>query len=229
MTKGMVEVAAVVVLSGGCAGLAGLATVAIPVALGRVGAGKLALDYLLGSILLVLSLPLLAVCAAIIRLSSPGPVLLRQTRIGCGGHTFEMLKLRTMYQDAEARTGPVWAADNDPRVVPACRWMRLTHVDELPQLVNVLRGEMSLVGPRPERPEILASLRRWYPHLADRHTVRPGITGLAQVRWSYDTTPERFGRKLDADLEYIESHNLLVDLWILLVTLPRCIDTRGAR
>lgn len=151
-------------------------------------------DIVLGFLALVLSLPVLIVCAAIIKLSRSGPVLYRQQRVGKNGRLFKMYKLRTMYANAESATGAVWAARGDPRVLPACRWMRRSHVDELPQLINVIRGDMSLVGPRPERPEILSQLEKTYPGVRKRLAVRPGITGLcksatATIRASRPSAP----------------------------------------
>ena len=204
----------------------GVAGVAVRVALSEERFTKRALDVLLGSVALILSLPLLAVCAVIIKLSSRGPVLLRQQRVGKGGSRFTLYKLRTMRAEAESGSRAVWAGDQDPRVVRTCRWMRRSHVDELPQLINVLRGEMSLVGPRPERAEILSALAGRYPHIRRRLAVRPGITGLAQIRWGYDTTPARFVRKFRADMEYIERQGVFLDLWILLATVPKFVDGR---
>jgi len=176
---------------------------------------------------MVLAVPVLLLCAAIIRISSRGPVFYSQIRAGRYGKPFRMYKLRTMSPDAELATGAVWASDDDPRVIPACRWMRCSHVDELPQLVNVMLGQMSLVGPRPERPEIIAYLEKQYPYARKRLAAVPGITGLAQVRWGYDTTPERFRRKLGADLEYIAMRNLMADFKIIVATLPKFIDKQS--
>lgn len=181
-------------------------------------------DVMLGFLALMVFLPILGACAAIIKLSSRGPVLYTQVRIGKGGKAFRMYKLRTMYVNAEAGTGPVWARKKDPRVVPACAWMRRSHVDELPQLINVLRGQMSLVGPRPERPEILRELSKEYPQISKRLEVRPGITGLAQIRNGYDTSVEDYGQKLKADLEYIAKRCWGMELSILARTLTRFHD-----
>jgi lipopolysaccharide/colanic/teichoic acid biosynthesis glycosyltransferase len=181
-------------------------------------------DIVLGGLALLICLPILAIGAIIIKLSSPGPILYRQIRIGKHGNLFTMLKLRTMYVDAEASTGPVWASRNDPRIVPTCRWMRRSHVDELPQLINVIRGEMSLVGPRPERPEIVSRLRQYYPDIERRLAVTPGITGLAQIRNGYDKTVDSARRKLDADIEYIRTCTWSVDLLILASTLTKLYD-----
>ena len=190
---------------------------------------KECVDVVLGAIAFLLALPLLIVCAIIIKLSSQGPVLYSQLRVGKHGKVFRMYKLRTMRTDAECDGQAVWAGKDDPRVIGACKWMRGSHVDELPQLISVIRGEMSLVGPRPERPEILSELREHYPNVHDRLLVRPGITGLAQIRNGYDTTVEGFGSKLQADLEYIEKHKEDAGRWrnelkIMAQTLPKFRD-----
>ncbi len=185
---------------------------------------KEVVDIILGTIALVLSLPILAVCAVIIKVSSKGPVFYRQVRLGKDAKPFWMYKMRTMHVDAESTTGAVWACDNDPRVIRPCQWMRRSHMDELPQLVNVIKGEMSLVGPRPERPEILAELEKRYPEVRKRQVVRPGITGLAQVRNGYDTTVKAFKRKLEADLEYIEHRKWSKELRIMAATMTKLND-----
>jgi lipopolysaccharide/colanic/teichoic acid biosynthesis glycosyltransferase len=135
-----------------------------------------------------------------------------------------MYKLRTMYQGAESASGAIWAMDHDPRVIGLCRWMRRSHLDELPQLLNVIKGDMSLVGPRPERPEILCELEKEYPDIRKRLTVRPGLTGLAQVRNGYDTSIAAFRHKLEADLEYIERRNWSLELSIMARTLLKIND-----
>lgn len=187
-------------------------------------AAKRVVDVVLSGVLLVLLAPLLMACAALIRLRSAGSAIFTQVRVGKNGRLFRMYKFRTMYRDAEHRSGAVWAGHDDPRVVPGCRWMRRSHVDELPQLLNVLKGEMSLVGPRPERPEILVQLQSHYPQVMRRLAVRPGITGLAQIRNGYDTTIAGFSHKLHADLEYIEMRRWGLDLSILLRTFTKLND-----
>jgi lipopolysaccharide/colanic/teichoic acid biosynthesis glycosyltransferase len=181
-------------------------------------------DIILGFIALLLVMPVIALCALLIKLSDGGPVLFSQVRVGKDGRLFTMYKLRTMRQQAERGGVAVWAGRDDPRVLPACRWMRRSHVDELPQLVNVIKGDMSLVGPRPERPEILSKLERTYPDVRRRLSVRPGITGLAQVRRGYDTTVEAFREKLVADLEYIQARKWSLDLRIMLATFTKLND-----
>ena len=204
----------------------GLGSLALTSHLARryFGVAKEVADIVLGFLAFVLCLPVLIVCAAIIKLSSSGPVLYRQQRVGKGGRLFMMYKLRTMRTNAESASGAVWAARGDPRVLPACRWMRRSHVDELPQLINVIRGDMSLVGPRPERPEILSQLEETYPDVRKRLAVRPGITGLAQVRNGYDTTVDAFRAKLEADLEYIERRNWSTEFRIMAATVGKLHD-----
>jgi len=185
---------------------------------------KEVMDIVLGFLLLVLSLPILLCCAILIKLTSRGPIFFTQIRVGQQGKHFRMHKLRTMYSDAETRSGAVWCGDKDPRIVAACRWMRRSHVDELPQLLNVIKGEMSLVGPRPERPEILDELEETYPDIRKRLTVKPGITGLAQIRNGYDTTVEAFRHKLASDLEYIANRKWGTELRILFATVTKLND-----
>ena len=188
---------------------------------------KEVLDIMVGAIALVVALPIMAVCAAIIKLSSRGPVLFSQVRVGQHGRLFRMYKFRTMYLDAEKGTGAVWAKDKDPRIIPACRWMRVSHMDELPQLVQIVSGVMSLVGPRPERPEIMARLERHYPNVRQRLVVKPGLTGLAQIRTGYDATIEGFRGKLEADLEYIGNLSWSQDLKILAMTATKLMDRKA--
>ncbi len=181
-------------------------------------------DLVLGMVASVLCLPLLVVCIILIKISNRGAGIYSQTRVGKGGKLFKMYKLRTMVRNAESSTGPVWASADDPRVLPVCRWMRRSHIDELPQLLNVLKGEMSLIGPRPERPEILNTLEESYPDINRRLAVRPGITGLAQVRNGYDLTVQGVKHKLDADLEYITNRSRGMEIVIFVATLPKFYD-----
>jgi lipopolysaccharide/colanic/teichoic acid biosynthesis glycosyltransferase len=185
---------------------------------------KEVVDIVLGFILLVLCLPVLAACAILVKVSSRGPVFYKQVRAGRDGRPFVMYKMRTMYTNAESATGAVWAQAGDPRIVPACRWMRRSHADELPQLINVIRGDMSLIGPRPERAEIMLELEKAYPEVRRRLAVRPGITGLAQVRSGYDTSVEAFRTKLKADLEYIERRTWSMEIRILAATVTKLND-----
>jgi lipopolysaccharide/colanic/teichoic acid biosynthesis glycosyltransferase len=193
---------------------------------------KECVDILLGAIALVLVSPLILVCALLIKVSSRGPVFYSQIRVGKHGHLFRLHKLRTMSMDAETTQGAVWAEKDDPRVLPACRWMRRCHVDELPQLLSVITGVMSLVGPRPERPEIMDQLLGDYSDLIHqigrRLEVRPGITGLAQLRNGYDTSVEQFRAKLDSDLEYIIKRTWRMELRIMAATITKLIRDRKA-
>jgi len=187
-------------------------------------AAKEVFDAVCAIILLVISLPLMLVCAAIIKLSSPGPVLFKQVRVGKDGKLFTMYKLRSMHLNAETASGAVWASKDDPRVIRGCKWMRRSHVDELPQLVNIIKGEMSLVGPRPERLEILQELEKAYPNVRSRLAVKPGITGLAQIRNGYDSSIEAFRGKLASDLEYIDRRRWSLEFRILVSTVTRFND-----
>lgn len=185
-------------------------------------------EAVVAGVLIVLTAPLALLTALFVRLSSPGPVLYRQTRVGLDGRTFELLKWRTMRADAEKASGPVWATgENDPRVTPLGRFMRKVRLDEVPQLWNVLRGDMSFVGPRPERPHFVARLREVIPFYDERHSVRPGITGWAQVKFPYGSTLEDAEEKLEYDLYYVKHMSLLLDLAIVLETVKVMALGRG--
>jgi len=177
---------------------------------------------------LLICLPLIPFLMLAVRLSSPGPVFFRQTRIGLRGRPFSIYKFRTMRQDAE-EDGPVWAIKNDPRVTPLGRFMRITRLDEIPQLWNVLRGEMAFVGPRPERPEFVEWLTKEIPFYELRHMVRPGITGWAQVRYQYGASLEETRRKLEYDLYYVKHMSLGLDLLIMFETIKIIVLGRGAQ
>jgi exopolysaccharide biosynthesis polyprenyl glycosylphosphotransferase len=185
-------------------------------------------DIALSLILLVATLPLMLVTALLVRLDSPGPVLYRQERVGLRGRPFTLLKFRSMRTDAEAR-GPVWAARRDPRVTRVGQFIRLTRIDELPQLLNVLRGEMSFIGPRPERPHFVAQLEQALPFYRDRALVKPGLTGWAQVNYPYGASVEDARAKLSYDLYYVKHRTLLLDLLILVATVRVVLFQRGAR
>ena len=173
--------------------------------------------------------PVMAVCALLIKVSDPkGPVLYRQVRVGRNGRLFTIYKLRTMYVDAEAHGKAVRAGQDDPRVIPVCRWMRRSHVDELPQLINIISGDMSLVGPRPERPELFEELSRALPEFERRLAVKPGLTGMAQSSNGYDTDTESVRRKLRYDLQYVDGMCLGMDFKLLLATIAKFNDS-GAR
>jgi sugar transferase (PEP-CTERM system associated) len=177
---------------------------------------------------LAICLPFIPFIALAIRLSSPGPILFRQTRVGCGGRLFTVFKFRTMKQDAEG-SGAVWAVKNDPRVTSLGRCMRMTRVDEIPQLWNVLRGDMAFVGPRPERPEFVQWLTKEIPYYDLRHIIRPGITGWAQVRYQYGATLEETKQKLEYDLYYVKHLSLGLDLLIIFETIKTIVLRRGAQ
>ncbi len=179
---------------------------------------KAAADAAAALVLLALAAPLLLLLMAAVRLTSPGPALYAQARLGRGGRPFRILKLRSMAHDCERLSGPRWAARRDPRVTPLGRLLRASHLDELPQLWNVLRGEMALVGPRPERPEFVTQLERAIPGYRDRLEVRPGITGLAQVQLPADEDLEGVRRKVACDLRYIERMGPWLDLRIVAAT-----------
>lgn len=186
---------------------------------------KRSVDIAIGSVALVVCAPLIVLIAIVIKLTSPGPVFYRQERMGLDGNRFEMLKFRTMVANAEQETGPVWAQTNDPRVTRIGRWLRLFSLDELPQLINVLRGEMSLVGPRPERPPLVDEFRRSIPKYMLRHKVKAGMTGWAQVHgWRGNTS---LATRVKYDLEYIENWSLLRDLQILWLTLAGGFRDQG--
>lgn len=188
-----------------------------------------AYSFLIALVGVLLTLPLMALIALAVRLSSPGPVIYRQRRVGQGGRVFELLKFRSMYQDAEARSGAVWATTNDPRVTPVGRVLRKLRLDELPQFFNVLKGEMSIVGPRPERPEFVQVLREQIPFYDQRHTIPPGITGWAQINHKYGDTLQDTITKLEYDLYYLKHLGLSLDMYIVFNTLKVMLLSRGAQ
>jgi sugar transferase (PEP-CTERM system associated) len=190
---------------------------------------KRTFDIVVATLLLVLTLPVIFLTALAIALENKGQVIYRQQRVGLAGATFILFKFRSMDPDAEKHAGPSWASVNDARVTPVGRFIRRTRIDELPQLVNVLRGEMSFVGPRPERPEFVGMLTEQIPFYAVRHSVKPGITGWAQVRYSYGANVEQAVKKLEYDLYYVKNHTLLLDLLILLETVRVVMLAEGAR
>lgn len=194
------------------------------------GFWKILLDKALAAVLLIPGLPLVCMLVVLVRLTSRGPGIYSQLRVGKGGKHFTMYKLRSMRLDAEAGTGPVWSCNGgDPRVTPLGYWLRKLHLDELPQLFNVLQGEMSLVGPRPERPEFVKVLADQIPSYLDRLGVLPGVTGLAQVNLPPDTDLDSVKRKLLLDREYINQARLSLDLRIILATALRVLGLRGGR
>jgi sugar transferase (PEP-CTERM system associated) len=186
-------------------------------------------SVLVSMIGLLLSLCLLPFIALAIKLSSPGPILYRQKRVGREGIVFSCYKFRTMRADAEADTGATWAADDDPRITKVGAFLRTSRLDEIPQLWNVLMGDMSLVGPRPERPEFVEWLSREIPHYNVRHTIRPWITGWAQVRYRYGSSIEDSKEKLRYDLFYVKNMAPGFDLLILFYTIKIILLGRGAK
>ncbi len=170
-------------------------------------------------ILIVIFSPVMLIVAILVKLTSRGQVLLRQERVGQNDEVFELYKFRSMYSNAEAGTGPVWASKEDPRITPVGKWLRTLRLDEIPQLFNVLRGEMLLVGPRPERPEFVNRFKAQIPFYGYRHSVKPGITGWAQINYKYGATLEDTIVKLEYDLYYIKNRSLSLDTLIILRTL----------
>jgi sugar transferase (PEP-CTERM system associated) len=177
---------------------------------------------------LLLASPLVLLATVLLRMTSPGPVLYSQTRVGKDGNPFTIYKFRSMRIDAEAMSGAVWSTQNDPRVTPVGRFIRRTRIDELPQLWNVLRGDMSFVGPRPERPEFIAELSRQIPYYGQRHVVRPGLTGWAQVRHGYGATIADAQEKLQYDLFYIKHMSFAFDLYIVFETIKTVLIRSGS-
>jgi lipopolysaccharide/colanic/teichoic acid biosynthesis glycosyltransferase len=202
-------------------------------------------NFVLAAVALFLALPLLLLIAVVIKLTSRGPVLYTQERVGLdqrtpdmspgnhrrvrdiGGKPFTIYKFRTMRVDAEAHGGAVWATQNDPRVTPVGRFLRQYRLDEIPQLLNVMRGEMNIVGPRPERPTIFAELREHITEYPLRQRAKPGITGLAQIYHHYDRSMDDVRTKVGFDLEYIRRRSLGEDLRIMLLTIPVVFLRRG--
>src|SRR5918992_1495842 len=188
---------------------------------------KRLVDIAVAFIGLVLAAPILTLLAIAVKLSSPGPVLYKQARVGQQGRIFHVFKLRSMRADAEAGTGAVWARRNDDRVTPIGRWMRRTRLDEIPQLWNVLTGNMSFVGPRPERPEFVRLLTERIPFYGQRHVVKPGLTGWAQVRYTYGASVEDTIEKLQYDLYYIKNLSIPFDFFIIFETVKTVIKGAG--
>lgn len=190
---------------------------------------KRAIDLASGIAGLTISSPLMLLAAIAIRLDSKGPIIFRQTRVGLRGKCFELLKFRSMRVDAEDGTGAQWATANDPRVTRVGRFLRKYRLDELPQFINVIRGEMSLVGPRPERPEFVDKLRQQISYYDERHSVRPGVTGWAQVQYEYGSSLEDAFRKLEYDLFYLKNMSVFFDCAIILMTARIVLTGSGAR
>ena len=191
--------------------------------------GKRLFDVAASLVLLVVAAPLILVAALAVKLESEGPALFRQRRIGRYGQAFELVKLRSMRLDAEVGGKAVWAQKDDPRVTRVGRWIRKLRIDELPQAWSVLKGEMSFVGPRPERPQFVADLEARLPYYAERHVVKPGITGWAQINYPYGSSVEDAREKLEYDLYYAKNYTPFLDILILLQTLRVILWPEGAR
>ena len=203
----------------------------------KISRAKRTFDFVSSLVALIILSPVVPIIALAIVLTSRGPVFYRQLRVGKSTpekmEIFEIMKFRSMYEDAESRSGAVWAAQNDPRITPVGRFLRKTRLDEIPQLFNVLKGEMSLIGPRPERPTFYTKLENEIPYFADRtYGVMPGITGLAQVNQGYDTCIEDVRRKVGFDHSYALSlcsvkSWIATDLSIITKTIVVMVDGRG--
>jgi lipopolysaccharide/colanic/teichoic acid biosynthesis glycosyltransferase len=183
---------------------------------------KMACEWIFAVLLLIPAGPVILLAALVVKLTSRGPAFYSQTRLGRRGTTFRIHKVRTMTHNCEKGTGATWAVANDPRITWIGGILRKTHLDELPQLINVLKGEMSIVGPRPERPEFLPKLEQAVPHYCDRLMVRPGVTGLAQVQLPADTDLASVRRKLAYDLYYIRHISLWLDIKLIACTVVHC-------
>ena len=190
---------------------------------------KRSFDILVVGVLLPIALPIMGVVALLIAVDGGFPIIYRQERVGRGGHSFTLLKFRSMAHDAEKDGQAAWASVNDARVTAVGRFMRRTRIDELPQLINVLRGEMSFVGPRPERPQFVATLTEKIPFYGVRHSVKPGLTGWAQVRYTYGGNLEESVKKLEYDLYYVKNHSLLLDVLVFVKTVRVVLLGEGAR
>ncbi len=192
-------------------------------------AGKRAFDIVASTLGAIILSPLMILAVILVKCTSKGPVIYSQTRVGKDGQHFKIYKFRTMRVDAEKNTGPVWAAKNDKRLTPVGGFLRKTHIDELPQLFNVLKGEMSVIGPRPERPVFVQEFSEVIPNYTRRLEVKPGITGLAQVWHRYDETLQDVKKKVRYDLLYIKKMCIWADLNIILRTVRVVITGEGAR
>lgn len=192
-------------------------------------AAKRLFDILTSSVLLVLTSPVLLITALAIKLDSPGPIFYRQERVGLGGRSFWCIKLRSMRTDAEKDGVARWATKNDSRITRVGAFIRKTRIDELPQLISVLRGEMSMVGPRPERPSFVEELRQVIPYYDLRHSIKPGLTGWAQVRYSYGASLEDARRKHQFDLYYVKNNSIWLDIIVLIETVTVVLFREGAQ
>ncbi|SJZ49572.1 sugar transferase [Selenihalanaerobacter shriftii] len=187
---------------------------------------KRLLDIIVSVLGLILTLPIMLIVAIAIKIDTPGPIIFKQSRLGLNGEEFIIYKFRSMVKNAEAETGPVWAKKNDPRITKVGHFIRKRRIDELPQFLNILKGEMSLVGPRPERPVFIDKFSKNYTDFRDRLLIKPGITGLAQVTGGYELSPHQ---KVRLDIFYIKKRGLLLDIKVLLKTVLIIILGNGAR
>ena len=185
------------------------------------------LELLISLLALIIMLPVVLIAIPFIKLTSKGGILYKQMRVGMNGKEFSLYKFRTMYENSEQKTGPVWASKDDPRITPIGKFLRKYRIDELPQLINVIKGDMSIVGPRPERPFFVKKLTKKFPFYSRRECVRPGITGWAQVVGEYDTTIENVEEKLKHDFFYIENISIILDLKIMFMTIFILIKGTG--
>ncbi|MBF0478088.1 MAG: exopolysaccharide biosynthesis polyprenyl glycosylphosphotransferase [Candidatus Omnitrophica bacterium] len=190
---------------------------------------KRILDIISSVLGLIILSPLLLATVVLIKLTSRGPIFYTQTRVGKDGVLFEIYKFRTMKVDAEKESGPVWAAKNDNRLIPCGKFLRKAHIDELPQLINILKGEMSLIGPRPERPVFVEKFKKAIPDYYKRLYIKPGLTGIAQVWYKYDESMEDVRKKVKYDLLYIKKACLWTDMRIILRTVRVVFTGEGAQ
>jgi exopolysaccharide biosynthesis polyprenyl glycosylphosphotransferase len=188
-----------------------------------------AYSLVIAAIAVLAAAPVMLLVASLVKLTSSGPALFRQQRVGKNNRVFTLYKFRSMVRNAEASSGAVWAAPHDPRVTPLGRWLRRLRLDELPQLFNVLKGDMSIVGPRPERPEFVAELEKRIPYYRQRHCIKPGITGWAQIKHKYGDTIEDTIVKLEYDLYYIKNLAPALDAVIMFHTAKVMLLSRGAQ
>jgi sugar transferase (PEP-CTERM system associated) len=188
---------------------------------------KRTLDITASFLGLMVFLPLIPFIILAIKLDSPGPILFKQVRVGHGDKPFTLMKFRSMRQDAESRTGAVWSQENDPRITKVGNFLRRSRLDEIPQLLNILKGDMSVVGPRPERPEFVGELKKRIPYYSERHYVKPGLTGWAQVCYPYGSSVEDAIEKLRYDLYYIKNISILLDFYIILKTFGVVLLGKG--
>ena len=190
---------------------------------------KRVIDMVVSAVGLLLSAPITLLTAVAIKVDSPGPILYRQERVGQNDEPFTIYKFRSMCESAEANGGPVWAAEDDPRVTRVGKIIRKLRIDEIPQMINVLKGQMSLVGPRPERPFFVQTLNKKIPYYSLRHSIKPGITGWAQICYSYGDSEEDAIEKLQYDLYYMKNMSPLFDLQIIFESLKVVLLGKGAR